>query len=156
MSHDFPGPVGLVERDNAQKMLRADLDRETVFGKWGDGVGGISARVSRSYSLQHNTYICENGRRERGPRGWRGGEGRGLSWGKHRVTTGGGNIGVSARSRACVRFHKYFIGSSFDFIAPHDRMTRRIRRQLFSRCAREARIILIYRFRLLALMRRCV
>lgn len=44
-------------------------------------------------------------------------------------------------ARACIRFHKYFIGSSFDFIAPHDRMTRRIRRRLLPpRATRAAQI----------------
>lgn len=109
----------------------------------GDGVGG-SRQVSTLRSYVTITYIYRSARSSR-----RGARGKGeLSRGKHRVTTRGeeGNTGARSRApaRACIRFHKYFIGSSFDFIAPHDRMTRRIRRQLFSRYTRETRIIPIY------------
>lgn len=59
--------MGLVERDNAQKMIRNDLGGETMGRRrW-----GISARVSprACYSLRHNTYIFARTVGERGPRG---------------------------------------------------------------------------------------
>lgn len=59
-SHGSPGPVGLIERDNAQKMIRNDFDRETMFGDGATALGDFGESVSRSYLLQHNTYICEN------------------------------------------------------------------------------------------------
>lgn len=64
-SHGSPGPMGLVERDNAQKMIRNDLDRETMF----DGALGDSGE-SFALLLAAAQYVFERTAGEH--EGWEG------------------------------------------------------------------------------------
>jgi len=76
-------PMGLVEWDNTQKMIRNDLDRETRCSAIGWWCWGTSATVF-PYAPRYDTiriFARTVGERDPG--------GGGLSWGKHRVTTRG-------------------------------------------------------------------
>jgi len=70
----FSGLRGLVAQDNAQKMMRNDLDRETMFGNGATSLGDFDERSSScSYSL-HNVRIFARTAGVRPPRG----RGRGI------------------------------------------------------------------------------
>lgn len=85
LDYGSPGPMGLVERDNVQKMIRNDLDRER-YSVMGDGGSRREFRAPTRYStIRIFARRPESAALER--------KGRGLSWGKHRVTTGGKHRG---------------------------------------------------------------
>jgi len=76
--------MGLVERDNAQKMIRNDLDRETrCSAMGGDGVGELRRQSFLALLLATIQYVYLRERSESARPSGR------LSWGKHRVTTRG-------------------------------------------------------------------